>query len=269
VLGAVPRHGGWHALRRRHHTGGDLPIFPCGWRHARAKHSASISALQEQLFYIDAIDAAVATKFPDIRVGVAVIRNVKVAPSHPGLEAFKPQILGDVRERLKGKPLAELPRVQVYRRTYRKFGVDPGSRRPSAEALLRRVVDPAKGLYSINTMLDAYNLASVETQLSMAAYDLDRIVPPITLRFAQSDEIHRGIGEDFADEGGEGAGFLVKFAGDQIGRLVGEVGGIDTLHGCLNAGRGDLEVMVDVREPGTLRLQHAWHRRLLPPTLGG
>jgi DNA/RNA-binding domain of Phe-tRNA-synthetase-like protein len=146
---------------------------------------------QDQLFYIDAV---VTVKFPEIKVGVAVIRDVTVAPSHPSLEALKPQILREVREQLTGRPLAELPRVQAYRRIYRKFGVDPGSRRPSAEALLRRVLDPTKELYRINTVVDAYNLSSVESQLPMAAYDFDRIVTPITLRFTQSGEGHRGIG---------------------------------------------------------------------------
>lgn len=147
---------------------------------------------QDQLFYID---AAVATRFPEIKVGVAVVRGVEVTPLHPGLEALKPRVLTEVRGRLKGQPLAELPRVQAYRRIYRKFGVDPGSRRPSAESLLRRVLDPTKGLYCINTVVDAYNLSSVESQLPMAACDLDQVLPPITLRFAQAGELHRAIGQ--------------------------------------------------------------------------
>ena len=44
-------------------------------------------------------------------------------------------------------------------------------------------------------VVDAYNLASVETQLPMAAYDLDRIAAPLTLRLARTGELHRGIGQ--------------------------------------------------------------------------
>lgn len=146
-----------------------------------------------QLFHID---AAVAARFPEIQVGMTVIRDVDVRAECPELEVLKQKVLAEVRNQLKGTPLASLPRVQAFRRIYRAFGVDPGSRRPSAEALLRRVLDPAKGgLYRINPVVDAYNLSSIEFQLPMAAYDLDCVAPPITLRFAQAGELHRAIGQ--------------------------------------------------------------------------
>ena len=141
------------------------------------------------------IGNAVATRFPDIKIGVAVIRDVHVILESPALEALKHTVLTEVRTQLGGKPLAELPRVQAFRRIYRAFGVDPGSRRPSAEALLRRALDPTRELYHVNSVVDAYNLSSIESQLPMAAYDLDRVVPPITLRFAQAGELYRGIGQ--------------------------------------------------------------------------
>ena len=145
------------------------------------------------------IDAEVTARFPEIKVGVAVIRDVHVAPQHAALEVLKAKVLSEVRQQLQDIPLAECPRVQAFRRIYRAFGVNPSSRRPSAEALLRRVLDPSKSLYQVNTVVDTYNLSSVQHRLPMAAYDLDHIIPPVVLRFAQAGELHRAIGQDQAD----------------------------------------------------------------------
>jgi DNA/RNA-binding domain of Phe-tRNA-synthetase-like protein len=145
------------------------------------------------------IDAEVTARFPEIKIGVAVIRDIKVAPQHPALETLKAKVLSEVRQQLQDTPLAECPRVQAFRRIYRAFGVNPSSRRPSAEALLRRVLGPSKSLYQLNTVVDTYNLSSVLHRLPMAAYDLDHITPPVVLRFAHAGELHRAIDQDQAE----------------------------------------------------------------------
>jgi DNA/RNA-binding domain of Phe-tRNA-synthetase-like protein len=142
------------------------------------------------------IDAAVARAFPEIMVAVAVVHDVRVAATTPGLATLRDEVLATARRELADRPLAELPRVQGFRRIYRRFGVDPTTRRPSAEALLRRALRPDRGWPAINTVVDAYNLASVRFQLPAAAYDLDRVAPPVTLRFARAGEVHRGIGQE-------------------------------------------------------------------------
>lgn len=145
------------------------------------------------------IDSTVATRFPEIHVGVSVIRDMRVASEDPRLESLKREVIERVRTRLKGQPVTALPRVQGFRRVYKQFGVDPNSRRPSAEALLRRALDPSKNLYTVNTVVDSYNLTSIEYQLPMAAYDLERVVLPITLRFARGGECHLPIGHSEPD----------------------------------------------------------------------
>jgi len=142
-----------------------------------------------------AIDTVVTEAFPEIKVGVAVIRDVQAAAENADLESLKLEVTKNVRESMQDKQVTELPRVQAFRRIYKKFGVDPNSRRPSAEALLRRVIDPRKGLYKVNTVVDAYNLTSIQYQLPMAAYDLDKVAFPIVLRLAQAGELHQAIGQ--------------------------------------------------------------------------
>ena len=67
--------------------------------------------------------------------------------------------------------------------------MDWHSRRPSPEALLRRVA-LNKGLYNINTCVDAYNLTVMKHRISVGAFDLDKVIFPTELRFAKDgDEI--------------------------------------------------------------------------------
>ena len=145
------------------------------------------------------IDPEVAAAFPEIHVGIAVIREVMVERETAKVEELKAESLRAVRERLSGTSTGSLPRVASTRRIYRKFGVDPTSRRPSAEALLRRVISPDRGLYRVNTVVDVYNVCSVQSQLPMAAYDLGAIAFPIRLRFSVEGEEFRAIGQQAPD----------------------------------------------------------------------
>jgi len=93
------------------------------------------------------------------------------------------------------RSVAGEPRVQAFRAVYRRFGSDPGQRRPSAEAVASRAKNPAKAFPRNNAVVDVYNITSAELLLPMAAYDLARVAPPITLRLAAGGEEHVAIGE--------------------------------------------------------------------------
>ena len=67
------------------------------------------------------------------------------------------------------------------------MGLDWHSKRPSPEALLRRIA-LKKGLYEINTCVDAYNLIVMKHHISSGAFDLDQIQFPTVLRFPKHDE---------------------------------------------------------------------------------
>ena len=76
---------------------------------------------------------------------------------------------------------------EATRAMYRRFGIDPTRRRPSSEALLRRI---RKGdrLPRINTLVDVCNWCSVEVQLPYGLYDLDRIDGDVELRMGLDGE---------------------------------------------------------------------------------
>ena len=67
------------------------------------------------------------------------------------------------------------------------MGVDWHSKRPSPEALLRRIARK-KELYQINTCVDAYNLIVMKRRVSSGAFDLNQIKFPTVLRFPKPGE---------------------------------------------------------------------------------
>ena len=93
-------------------------------------------------------------------------------------------------------------RLQAEVRTmYKRVGIDPTKRRPSSEALLRRVRkgDP---LPRINSMVDVCNWCSLEFQLPYGLYDAARIVGDVELRLGHEGESYPGIRKDEVHVGG-------------------------------------------------------------------
>jgi len=84
--------------------------------------------------------------------------------------------------------------VRAYRDFYWKLGIDPTKTRPSGEALLSRVLN-GNELPNISTVVDAYNLASMQTIVPISGFDRDQLNPPFHVRFAKN-EAFTGIGMD-------------------------------------------------------------------------
>ena len=91
--------------------------------------------------------------------------------------------------------------IIAVRTMYKRVGIDPTKRRPSSEALLRRVRkgDP---LPRINSMVDVCNWCSLEFQLPYGLYDSARINGDVVLRLGQEGESYPGIRKDDVNVGG-------------------------------------------------------------------
>ena len=85
--------------------------------------------------------------------------------------------------------------VAAVRTMYRRVGIDPTKRRPSSEALLRRV-RKGDALPRINSMVDVCNWCSLETQLPYGLYDAARIDGDVVLRLGMDGESYAGIRKD-------------------------------------------------------------------------
>jgi len=131
------------------------------------------------------IDDAVRKKF-EISVGIAEIQGVRQKESSEIIKAIT-----EVEEAAKSKyNIDEVKDIRIIRQQrdfFWRMGVDPTKVRPASEALLRRIL-LNKGLPRVSPIVDAYNLASVETLLTFSAFDMKRIAPPLSVRFSRAGE---------------------------------------------------------------------------------
>lgn len=132
------------------------------------------------------ITRQVQEKFPSTSIGIAIIKNVSIQKENTDLEKAKHTLLESLSA-LTTEQINQYPEIQSYRKLYKEMGVDWHSRRPSPEALLRRIA-LKKGLYTVNTCVDAYNLIVMKHHVSIGAFDLDQIAFPTELRFAKEGE---------------------------------------------------------------------------------
>ena len=139
------------------------------------------------------ISEEVRRAFPNLHVLTSSIKNVIVEKSNSELEEFKREILQEIQDAYDLENLKDRPILRAYRDFFWKLGVDPTKTRPAAEALIRRLLR-GKPLPRINTLVDAYNLASIKTEIAIAAFDSDKIRGELTMRYAETGEEFLGIG---------------------------------------------------------------------------
>ena len=85
--------------------------------------------------------------------------------------------------------------IAAVRTMYKRVGIDPTKRRPSSEALRRRV-RKGDALPRINSMVDVCNWCSLECQLPYGLYDAARIEGDVVLRLGVVGESYPGIRKD-------------------------------------------------------------------------
>ncbi len=134
-------------------------------------------------------------RFPDLKVLTFSIKDLKIKKRDDDLEKFKETISEDVKEKYNLESLKDVSIFRAYRDFFWKIGIDPTKNRPAAEALIRRIL-ARKPIPNINTLVDAYNLASVKSEIALAAFDENKLRGELTLRFAKKDEKFLGIGMD-------------------------------------------------------------------------
>ena len=82
------------------------------------------------------------------------------------------------------------------RELYRRFGLDPTRVRPSSEALLRRM-KKGESLPRINSLVDVANAMSVQLQVPVGLYDLDKVKgDELVIRLGAEGESYAGIGKE-------------------------------------------------------------------------
>ena len=132
-------------------------------------------------------------RFPGLRVLVCRVEGVKVERESSELELFKEEIVDEIKRAYDLATVKDVPIFRAYRDFFWRMGIDPTKNRPAAEALIRRVL-AGKPLPTINTLVDAYNLASIKTCISIGAFDSEHVRVDLVLRLAHRGEEFTGIG---------------------------------------------------------------------------
>jgi len=118
----------------------------------------------------------------------------------PALESFKREVQERARRRTASlNEVKTQPIFRAYRDFFWRVGIDPTKIRPAGEALTRRVLG-GRNLPRLNTAVDAYNLASLETSIAIAAFDTETVnEDSLLIRRAAKNEPFHGIGMASAD----------------------------------------------------------------------
>src|SRR5688500_15553206 len=124
-----------------------------------------------------------------VRPGGLWLQGATVVDREPRLDAPLAQAEAAVR----ANPPEE---VIAVRTMYKRVGIDPTKRRPSSEALLRRV-RKGEPLPRINSMVDVCNWCSLEFQLPYGLYDAARLAgDAVEMRLGREGESYPGIRKD-------------------------------------------------------------------------
>ena len=139
------------------------------------------------------IDSELKTAFLDLTVLAFHINGVKIQKRGAELEKFKVTVTQQVRNEYDLDTVKDHPTFRAYRDFFWSIKIDPTKIRPAAEALIRRIL-AGKTLPCINTLVDAYNLASIKTRIALATFDADKLEGDLLTRFAKEGEQFSGIG---------------------------------------------------------------------------
>jgi len=139
------------------------------------------------------LDEELKLRFPDLAAPIVILDGVTVEPEKAELQDFKRQMEDEVRKTHDLETIKDAPLMRTYRDFYWKIEIDPTKDRPAAEALTRRIL-AGKSLPTINTLVDAYNLASVKSFIPMAAFDAEKVQGALLMRSAKAGEEFLGIG---------------------------------------------------------------------------
>jgi lysyl-tRNA synthetase class 2 len=132
--------------------------------------------------------------FPGMFFAYCEIKDLRIKKADNDLEKLKKTTIED-KSTLSLEEIGKIKPIKNYRELLSKTGVDFNSKRPYPEALLRRIVQ-GKGLYNINTAVDAYNIAVIETGVGLGGFDANKIGGCVELRYSKNGEEARLLGDD-------------------------------------------------------------------------
>ncbi|MHA1581718.1 MAG: B3/B4 domain-containing protein [Candidatus Baldrarchaeia archaeon] len=141
-------------------------------------------------------DKEVKEKISGLHLTLGIIKNVKVTSSTDKNKEIYNRVVFMIKEKFNLENLKNDHIIRAYRDFYWHYlKIDPTKVRPAGEALIRRILS-GKSIPNISNVVDAYNTASIETRISLGAYNYELLKFPLHVRFAKSGEKFKPIGKN-------------------------------------------------------------------------
>lgn len=139
------------------------------------------------------VEPRLSESFPGISVLAFKLDGLDLSRGGERVDRLIDEVVGEVKRTYSLETLKDVPIFRAYRDFFWRIGIDPTKMRPSSEALVRRVL-LGREFPRINPLVDLYNLASVKTGVTIAAYDDLKVLPPLSLTWSRRGERFKGIG---------------------------------------------------------------------------
>jgi DNA/RNA-binding domain of Phe-tRNA-synthetase-like protein len=131
-------------------------------------------------------------KIPHFKLGIIEYKGITVGESPQmlkgRLQLFQEAIFFDLEE----KNVTDLPGIQEWRKIFKQTGKDPNRYRHSAEALYRRI-QKQNYLVSTQSAIDVNNFFSLQYQVPIGIYDMEKLKGSVTIRIGEENEEYIGL----------------------------------------------------------------------------
>lgn len=138
------------------------------------------------------VSSQITTLIPHFKLGIIEYNGITVGDSplmlKGRLQLFQESIFFD----LEGKNVTDLPGIQEWRQIFKKTGKDPNRYRHSAEALYRRI-QKQNYLPSTQSAIDVNNFFSLQYQVPIGIYDVEKIQGSVSVRIGEENEEYLGL----------------------------------------------------------------------------
>ncbi|CAM3787739.1 B3/4 domain-containing protein [Mesobacillus thioparans] len=138
------------------------------------------------------VSRAICDLIPGFTIGMIQYKNIQVGKSPQmlkgRLQLFQESIYFDLLD----KNVTELEGIKEWRGIFKTTGKDPNRYRHSAEALYRRI-SKQNYLQSVHSAIDLNNFFSLEYQIPIGVYDMDKLVGDVTIKIGEENEEYTGL----------------------------------------------------------------------------
>lgn len=146
------------------------------------------------------LDSRLRSRLPNLKLIVIRYEGCTVSRSpHPFLGRFH-LFLEHLRMEHEPEKISQLPPIRQWREAFRRLGASPSRYRPSAEALLRRVLK-GEAIHEVNSAVDVNNFFSLKYLLPAGIYDADALEGSVTATVGKAGDRYPALnGRDVSME---------------------------------------------------------------------